>query len=150
MSSSNYLIKNKIVVRQSIYQFLLGITNTLFWGFGLIYGVIFPDAPDITTLTYLGLGLFLLMGLWFIWLFIIWKVVLEDDIIHFTNCFSKKSTIRLEDIEKVKFRIPRNPKHESEATLITKSGKEFLTTPGSARGAGAFIKYLGRANIKFE
>lgn len=149
MNNSDYLVKSKIIVRQSIYQLLLGIIGSLFWIGSIVHMTLFPNDTAV-----LGVHLFFvfmsLISLWFIWLFIIWKVVLEDGIIQFTNCLNKTTTIRIEEIEKVKFKIPRNPKHESEAILITKSGKEFLTTPGSARGAGEFIKHLRRANIKFE
>ena len=149
MSSSNHLVKSKIVVRQSIVQLLLGIVSTLFWSGVAIYGVIFPHNVD-GIWVYFVVTLLVFLGLWFIWFFIIWKIILKDDTIHFTNCFGKKSTLHLEDVEKVKFRIPSNPKHESEATLITKDGIEFLTVPGTARGAAPFVKYLRRASIKFE
>lgn len=149
MINSSNIAKKSIIVRQSVFQLILGVINTLLWGFGLIYRIIFPDAPVITILTYLGIGLFFLMGLWFIWLFIIWKVEIRNDVIHFTNCLGQKRMLLFEDIEKVQLKIPKSHNQEREAIVIAKGGTEFLTVPASARGAEAFIKHLNRANVKF-
>lgn len=148
MINSSNIIKNEIIVRQSMFQLLIGIANGLLGSFTITYGIVFPHNIG-GFWGYLSMILPLCIGLWFIWLFIIWKVEIKDDVIHFTNCLGQRSTLLFEDIEKVQLKIPKSHNQEREAVVIMKGGTEFLTVPASARGAEAFIKHLSRANVKF-
>lgn len=149
MINSSNIIKNEIIVRQSMFQLLIGITNGLLGSFTVTYGVVFPQNIG-GGWGYLSMILPLCIGLWFIWLFIIWKVEIKDDVIHFTNCLGQRRMLLFEEIEKVQLKIPKSHNQEREAIVIKKGGTEFLTVPASARGVEAFIKHLSRANIKFE
>jgi len=152
MNSKKSRNDKKLIVRMPRFCLWVGITSTLFFG-GVIVGMtLFPN-DTVTLWTYLVFGLFLLGGLLFFWVGIIWRIEVEENELKFRNSFNQTKIISFQSIGKVKLkgRLDHdNPINTLEAVLYSKGGKMILVTTSYHVGGRLFIKRLQQESIKFE
>jgi len=142
----------KLIVRMPRLFLWVGIACTLFFG-GIIVGMILFPNDTVTLWTYLVFGLFLLGGLLFFWISIIWRIEVEKNGFKFRNSFNKTMVIPFESIGKVKLkgRLDHdNPINILEAVLYSKGGKVILVITSLHVGGRLFIHRLQQESIKFE
>lgn len=152
MMNSKENRNKKLIVRMPRFCLWLGITGTLFFG-GIIVGMILFPNDTVTLWTHLVFGLFLLVGLSFFWISIIWRIEVEKKGFKFRNSFNQTKLVPFESIGKVKLKgrlDPDNPINMLEAVLYSKCGKVILVTTSLHVGGRLFIHRLQQESIKFE
>ena len=140
--------KNSMVVRQPWDALPIGIIGTLFAGFLFIVSVASQDdtAPWWSSL---GFGLMFLVCLWYLWLWIIWKITIRGDEFQFRNSFGKTQILSFDDIEKVKMWENQRPPY-IKLTLFSKDDQKILSLAGNYRGFKIFLAYLEKKSVPFE
>lgn len=145
------LENTNLVIRQPRFIIWFGVVNNLFWSWLIIHMTFFPHNTTGVGLliAYLGFGVFLLVGTWFIWITIIWKVLFVENGISFRNSVGKTKIISFSDIEVVKCKKNSNDRI-IEAVLHSKDGKIILGLSAIQKGFTEFVNHLTKENIKFE
>jgi len=98
MNNKCHIYKKDLILRQPRFVFFVGIFNSLIFGLAVIMMALFPN-ETITWWVNLFVYFMLLLGLWYFWMAIMWKVTIKQDGIKFRNYLFQTKMISFEEIK---------------------------------------------------
>ena len=148
MNDKPYLNTPKMIVRQPSYVLFVGLLTTICCGGVIIMMILFPN--DTATFgVYFVVGLFFLLGLWYVWMAIAWRVVVENEGLKFRNLRLQTKMILFKDIEKAEHkRLGGGLDSKNKIILYSKEGKKVLTIDDGSHNFWAFSKLLDKKSIR--
>jgi len=138
-----------LIIKFPRFVLWLGVISSLFWSALIILMTLFPnDTADYWV--YLVFTLFLLLGVWFIWISVAWRVQIEGENIQSRNYFFRTQRFTIKSIARVKTKKSKNQNQFDEVTLYSKDGEELLYLSPFYSGFREFMERLKQEKIEFE